>query len=180
MAIEIAGRYSLIVIPVAACFLSGCATGPIDLSGRTEEEPPPLATGIEVAEVETASQLVAGWHDLEQNTWRWTAVKFAVQLRPPVESQKRGAALEFRFTLPDVEISKRKAVTLFASVRGTQLAPQTYRAAGDKLYTRDVPAALLSGHSVRIDFTVDRPFVPGSGDLRELGVIGRSVRLELK
>jgi hypothetical protein len=75
-------------------------------------------------------------------------------------------------------ISQLHSVTLWASIQGTRLAPETYRQAGRAAYTRDVPASLLPGNTVRIDFELNRVMVPGKGDERELGVIADRVGLE--
>jgi hypothetical protein len=45
---------------------------------------------------------------------------------------------------------------------------------------REVPAALLTGHEVRIDFELDKAMVPGNGDPRELGIVADLVGLETK
>jgi hypothetical protein len=174
-------------ILISSAFLSlaaiaGCKSGALDLANRTEEEvtPPSLAGGIEVADPRAASQLVSGWRIVENNAWRWTARKFAVVLRPPIGAARRGAMLRLNFTLPQVVFSRFKAVTLTASIQGTRLAPETYNQPGAAVYTREVPASLLSGHSARIDFELDHAFIPDYGDPRELGLIAHRVALESK
>ena len=77
-------------------------------------------------------------------------------------------------------ISRLHSITLYASIQGTNLVPETYQKAGPALYTRDVPASLLSGNAVRLDFELNRVMVPGKGDSRELGVIVDRVGLEAK
>jgi hypothetical protein len=158
--------------------ISGCG-GP-DLSGRTEEEPPHSSTEVQVAGPHAGSQLISGWYNVERNSWRWTAGKFAVLLRPPIGSAAKGAILSFHFTLPEVVISRLHSVTLSASIQDTKLAPETYQKAGPAIYTRDVPANLLSSTTVRVDFELNRVMVPGNGDNRELGVIADRVGLESK
>jgi hypothetical protein len=91
-----------------------------------------------------------------------------------------GATLTLNFTVPAVVISQLHSVTLWASIQGSKLAPQTYEQGGRAAYTRDVPASLLSGKTVRIDFELNRVMVPGNGDRRELGVIADRVALEAK
>jgi hypothetical protein len=84
------------------------------------------------------------------------------------------------FTLPGVVFSRFKAVTLAASIHKERLSPETYRQPGEAVFTRDVPASLLSGHSVRVDFELDRATPPGNPDTRELGLIAHSVGFEGK
>ena len=183
MAIERAALQRLILtIPLllAASFATGCKSGEPDLTGRTEEEvaSPRPAAGIQVADPRAAPQLVAGWWDVEDHAWRWTARKFAVVLRAPIGAARRGATLRFNFTLPDVVFSHFKSLTLSASVEGTPLAPETYRRPGSAVYTREISAAILSAPSIRIDFGLDNAFSPGNGDPRQLGVIAHSLGLE--
>ena len=165
---------------LALCLLSGCRRGLPDLSSLTEEEAtPPLAAEIRVADARASSQLISGWHAVEHNAWRWTARKFSVVLRPPIGAVKGGAVLTLKFTLPEPVVARLKTITLAASIGDTQLKPQTYSRPGEFAYARDVPARLLSGHSVRIDFTLDKALPPGR-DLRELGVIADRLRLETR
>lgn len=177
MAIE-ATRRQLLICSLALCFTS-CHAAP-DLTTFTEEEPPRLPSSVDASDVGAASQLVSGWGPIEDRAWRWTAPHFAAVLRPPPGSPTLGAVLQLHFALPPVEMSRLHQVTLSASVQGFRLAPQTYSGDGDNLYTRDLPAKLLSGDSVRIDFELDKPFIPINGDPRPLGVIGKRVSLETK
>jgi hypothetical protein len=168
----------LTALLLAALVVTGCR-GP-DLTGLTEEEPPQPSAEVQVADPVTSSQLLSGWYKVEGNSWRWTAGKFAVLLRPPIGSATKGATLTLNFAVPDVVISQLHSVTLRASIQGTRLAPETYEQGGRAVYTRDVPASLLSGNTSRIDFELNRVMVPGKGDTRELGVIADRVGLEVK
>jgi hypothetical protein len=151
-----------------------------DLAGRTEEEPPLPSTQVQVAAPRASSQLISGWYNVERNSWRWTARRFTVVLRPPVGSAANGATLNFSFTVPNVVITRLHSVTLCAFIQTTRLAPETYQTSGKMTYTRDVPASLLSGETVRVDFELNRAMFPGKGDTRELGVIADRVGLEAK
>jgi len=166
------------VFLAALCMVTGC--GAPDLRDRTEEEPPVPSPEVQVADLRTRTQLLSGWHNVEQNAWRWTARNFAVRLRPPIGAAVKGASLTLHFTLPDVVISRLDSVTLSASLQSLRLAPQTYRTAGRALYVRDVSSSLLSGSTVRVDFQLDKVTVPGAGDTRELGVVVDRVGLESK
>jgi len=181
VAIEKIALRRILIIPVllSATFATGCKSQR-DYTGYTEEETsaPRPAAGVQVADPRAVPQLVSGWWDVEDHAWRWTARKFAVVLRAPIGSARRGAILRFRFTLPDVVFSRFKEVILSASMQGKLLAPETYRQPGAALYTRDIPPDLFSKPSVRIDFELDHSFTPGNGDSRDLGVIARSMGLE--
>jgi hypothetical protein len=165
---------------LSLCTVAACSHAAPDLSGYTEEEPPPYSTQIQVALPLAARQLDSGWYAVEQGSWRWTARNFAVVLRRPIGADRRGAVLTLHFILPDAVLAQLKSVTLRAFIEGSPLAPETYRASGKQVYTRDVPASLLSAHTLRIDFALDRAFVPGHGDLRELGVIADNVGLDTR
>jgi hypothetical protein len=178
VAIEAARRQ--IVVSSLALFFTACNTANPDLSAFTEEEPPRLSSSIRVWEPSTAAQLISGWNQVEDNAWRWTAQHFSVVLRPPPGSATRGATLQFHFYLPEPEMSRLKEVTLSASIQSSHFAPETYRAAGEAVYVREVPAIVLSGDSVRVDLALDKPFVPGNGDPRMLGVIAKRLSLESK
>ena len=146
----------------------------------TEEEAPRLASIVHTSDPKTAGQLVSGFYDVEQNAWRWAQKRFSVVLRPPVGSAQRGAVLNLKFTVPDVTITRLQNVTVSAALNGSPLAPEAYRKAGEYTYSRDVPPNLLTGDSVRVDFTLDKAMAPGEVDQRELGVVVLSVGLELK
>jgi hypothetical protein len=178
VAIE-ATRRQLLVSSVALC-LAACRTATPDLTRFTEEEPPRLSPSISTSDQGVAAQLVSGWEKIEYNAWRWTNPRFSAVLRPPPGSSTRGAILQFHFSLPEVEMSRLKELTLSASIQGFRLAPETYRAVGEAVYVREIPAAVLSGDSVRVDFTLDKPYIPGNGDPRALGVIAKRLGLETK
>lgn len=145
-----------------------------------EEGPPKLLTTINMGDAKAEKQLVSGFYPIEANAWRWTGKDFTVILRPPAGSAAQGANLVFALSIPQVVVDKLHSVTLTASVNGTALAPQTYSQEGQAEYKRDAPAAALTGDSVRIDFHLDKAMPPGNGDMRQLGVIARSVALEAK
>ena len=178
MAIE-ATRRQLFVSSALLC-LAACRTATPDLTGFTEEEPPRLSPSISTSDRGVAAQLVSGWEKIEYNAWRWTNPRFSAVLRPPPGSSTLGATLQFSFSLPEVEMSRLKELTLSASIQGFRLAPETYRAVGEAVYVREVPAAVLSGDSVRVDFALDKPYVPGNGDPRALGLIAKRLGLETK
>jgi hypothetical protein len=127
-----------------------------------------------------ANQLVSGFYDVESNAWRWTMQKFAVNLRPPAHAAQQGATLELHLTVPPPSIQKLGSLTLSASIGAVPLAPETYSKAGEYTYRRDVPANVLAGDAVRIDFQLDKAVPPGDVDKRELGVVASSVGLAAK
>jgi hypothetical protein len=144
----------------------------------TNEEAPALASVVAMADPHAATQLVAGFYGVEQNSWRWTAGRFSVLLRPPRAAASNGALLQLKFAIPEASITKRQAVSLSASVNGTALAPETYRQAGEFVYSRDVPANLLTGDAARVDFSLDKTIPPSASDARELGIVALTAGLQ--
>ena len=138
---------------------------------QTVEETPALASVVATADPQVAKQLVGGFYGVEQNSWRWTAGRFSVLLRPPRTAAANGAVLQLKFAIPDVAFSKMKGMSLSAYVNGTALAPESYTQAGGFTYSRDVPANLLAGDVARLDFAVDKTIPPSAADRRELGVV---------
>jgi len=148
---------------------------------ETEEESPRLSSIVHVSDPRTSSQLISGWHDIEQNSWRWTSGKFSVMLRPPRRAAEDGAMLWLRFAIPAPVIAKLKAVALSATVNGAMPLPaESYTQSGDFVYTRAVPPRVLGGESVRIDFSLDKSLAATETDHRELGIVVTAVGLESK
>ena len=141
--------------------------------------PAGLASMVHTNDPRSAAQLVSGFYGIEQNAWRWTAQRFAVDLKPPAGAAQKGASLNVQLAVPDAILDKLKSVSLTATIGSTSLPPETYMQAGSFSYVRDVPANLLAGDTVRINFQLDKALPPGQ-DARELGVIVKSVALDAK
>jgi len=146
--------------------------------GGTDEETPRVRSVLAMGDPKVEPQLVNGFYGIEAGAWRWTGKQFTVTLRPPFGAAQKGAKLTVKLTVPDVAIQKMKSVSLSANVAGTALAPETYTMTGDYTYVRDVPADILGGDVVRVDFQLDKSMPPSGGDIRELGLIVLSVGLE--
>jgi len=147
---------------------------------QTEEEGPRLASVVHLSDPKIEPQLVNGFYGIEGNAWRWTAKTFVVVLRVPAGANQRGATLDLAFTVPNVVVEKLKTVTLSAVADGHPVPPETYSQDGQFDYKRDIAPGSLPNNSVRIEFQLDKAMPPANGDLRELGVIVRSIGLEAK
>jgi hypothetical protein len=147
---------------------------------KTEEQGASLASVVHVADPNSASQLLSGFHEIEQNSWRWTMGRFAVSLRPPSNAAQKGATLQLKLSVAEPIIQKFKAIALSAKIGATALPPESYTQSGEFVYSRDVPPDLLTGNSVTVEFALDKYAQPGEFDGRELGVIVSSVGLEPK
>ncbi|HZT28752.1 MAG TPA: hypothetical protein VFA33_02625 [Bryobacteraceae bacterium] len=175
-------RFPVLAASVAVLVLCGAACKRRDRVRleQTDEQAPQLASVVHVADPRNASQLVSGFYDIEQNSWRWTAGKFAVLLRPPRTAARKGAVLELKFSVPEAVLSTLKTISLSATVNGAPLTPETYTQPGQFTYSRDLSPSLLAGDSVKVDFALDKTLPPRGADQRELGVIVSSVGLTPK
>jgi len=145
------------------------------------EEPdtgPRLASIVPMNEPHAAAQLLSGFYAVENNAWRWTAGKFSVQLRTP-PAASNGATVSLSFTLPDVIVQKLKKIKITASIGGMELKSQEFDTPGPYVFSADVPASLLTGPSVNVDFAVDKTMRP-DGDRRDLAIIANSVGITPK
>jgi hypothetical protein len=157
----------------------GCKQKPSQTVMVDDESQPALSV-LHVAHPRADTQLLNGFHKVEQGSWRWTMGSFAVALEPPAGAAQNGARLELRFTLPDPVVARHKTVTLSASVAGTALPPETYTKAGEYTYTRDVPSAALSTPPVKVTFALDHFLKAGEVEPRELGLVVSTVGLLAK
>jgi hypothetical protein len=169
-----------LAVLAAMLVFTGCRSRHKVKVQATEEEAPSLASTVHMADPRVAAQLISGFYTVEDQSWRWTAGKFAVLLRPPRGATQKGATLQFKFALPEPVISKLQTVSITATVNGTKLPAQTYNAAGEFSYAQDVPPSLLGGEAVKVEFALDKALPPGAGDQRELGVVAQSVGFEPK
>jgi hypothetical protein len=164
----------------AFCAAAACNRRKRSLAAYTDEEVSLLASALLVSDPRVAQQLISGWYPVEQNSWRWTAKRFAAVLGLPPGAVQKGAVLKLHFAIPDAVIAQLKQLTVTASVQGALLPPETYSKPGDAIYTRDLPASLLSGSSMRVDFILDKALPPSPSDRRELGVVVSRLTLEPK
>jgi hypothetical protein len=147
---------------------------------QNEEEPPTRTMSlIRMGDPKGSPQLLSGFYGVENNAWRWTARTFSVLLRTPPSSASQGAVVTFAFTLPDVTIQKLKNIEITASVNGTKLKSAGYDKAGANIFSADIPPSLLSGDSVKVDFSLDKAVAPDV-DRRELGVVANSIGISGK
>jgi hypothetical protein len=167
---------------VAALVLSplGCKRPDKVQVQETVEEGPHLASALKMGDPKVETQLINGFYGIEGNAWRWTARQFTAVLKTPLGASQRGGALELSLTVPPVVIEKLKTVSLAASIDGKPLPPESYTQAGPYSFKREVPAAWLSGDSIKVEFQLDKAMPPTGADARELGVVVGALSLEPK
>jgi hypothetical protein len=164
-------RRIAVLVLTAALALSGCKRKHHPNPAATIEEESELASVISVAEPRDSSQLLNGFHAVEQNAWRWTMKEFAVSLGPPPNSALRGAKLELNFSLPDVVKDKLLGVTITPAVAGVKLKPFKVEKTGDQVASFDVSYEQLKSEAVVVQFFLDKGIPPSTGDSRELGLV---------
>jgi len=148
----------------------------VTVQNEEQDTGPRMASVVRMNDSKASVQLLKGFHSVENDSWRWTEGKFSVLLRTPLAAAQRGASLTLAFTVPDLIIQKLKDITLTASIDGMVLKSAEYKKAGAYVFSADVPASMLSGESVKVDFALDKS-LPPDVDLRELGIIASSVGL---
>lgn len=171
-------------LALALCFcalLSGCKRRERKIRvQQTEEDSATLASVIHMGDPKAAPQLLKGFYNIEENSWRWTMGKFAVALRPPRNASVRGATLHLKFVIPPAVIDKIKTTSIGASISGTELSKETYTQPGEFDYSREVEGRLLPGEAVNVEFSMDKFLTAGMVEQRELGLIVTSVGFEAK
>jgi hypothetical protein len=139
---------------------------------------PALTSLVHMNDANAGTQLLSGFYGLENNSWRWTSGKFSVLLRTP-PGAGQGGVVTFAFSIPEVAIQRLRNIAITASINGTNLKSSAYDKAGANIFTAEIPPALLTGDSIKVDFTLDKT-IPPDIDKRELGVVATSVGLSGK
>lgn len=172
--------FPALLMIVAVMSAPGCLRRKKAQVETVEEYSKDMASVVHSADPASAVQLLKGFHDVEQNAWRWTKSQFSVTLRVPGGARTKGGKLELKFTLPEVVIHHTKSTTLSAKMNQWILEPQSYSQAGEHLYTREVPAEALQADAVTVDFSFDKFLAAGQVEMRELAAIVSTVALESK
>ena len=169
--IGLLGLPAILLLSLTGCRYKEPAESPPDQAAAR------LMSTVYTADPNAAPQLLSGFYQVEDYSWRWTGQRFSVVLRPP-EGAGRAANLVVQLAVPDVVIQKLHSITLSAAVRGAQLDPETYTKPGDYKYTRAIARKLLASEESRIDFQLDKVMPPAGQDVRQLGIVVTSIGLE--
>jgi hypothetical protein len=110
------------------------------------------------------TQLVDGWHVLENGAWRWTARRFGLTVAPGAQR------LSLKVTVPpNLELP----LTLTARAGGATIATHTLTRPGDFECVQMVPP----GAEVLVEFELDRALSPDATDGRERAIVVRGIEL---
>jgi tRNA (mo5U34)-methyltransferase len=104
------------------------------------------------------TQLLHGWHKLENDAWRWAARRFSIAV-------EETGTMTLRLTVPDVLPSP---LTLTASCGGATVRRQLER--GDSEFEMEVRPGMA-------EFELDKALPPGPEDGRERGIVVRGVEI---
>jgi hypothetical protein len=172
-----APRFSLVILALIA---TACNARHDRVTVQNEEETATrMASLVRMNDPGTTAQMLSGFYNLENNSWRWTSGKFSILLRTPPGAAAQGGVVTFAFTLPDVVIQKLKSIAITASMNGMNLNSAEFDKPGPNTFTANVPPALLTGESLQVDFALDKT-IPPDVDKRALGVIANSIGISTK
>jgi tRNA (mo5U34)-methyltransferase len=110
------------------------------------------------------TQLVEGWHVLENGAWRWTKRRFSLTVAPGARR------LRLKVTVPE---NLELPLTLTARAGGATIATHTIARPGDWECAQLVPP----GAEVLVEFELDRALAPDSTDGRERAIVVRAIEL---
>jgi 2-polyprenyl-3-methyl-5-hydroxy-6-metoxy-1,4-benzoquinol methylase len=112
------------------------------------------------------ADLEYGWHEPENEGWRWTMQQFAVRVKPHAAGQR----VKLAIYIPDALMRFGPPLRLEAAVNGTGLGEEVYRQPGDQLYARTLPPWQGPEGSL-LEFRLSRALPADETDDRERGVI---------
>ncbi len=175
----------LVALLAAALLFVACPKNEPELNPPTGQEtatptqpPAELLSTVHMADPRGAVQLLAGFYDVEQGTWRWTKKAFSVALKPPPPLPDETVTIELRFTVPEVSIRQLQTLTLSATVNGVPVGAETFDKPGDYTFTKPVPAEALDQKIAKVEFRLDNAIAAGEIETRELGLVATSVALK--
>jgi hypothetical protein len=164
--------------PALALLAVNCQRPAAVLLRQADNSGAGLSSIVYTGDPNSAPQLIKGFFEIEDYSWRWTAQRFSVILRPPAGATGESATLAMGLAVSDGVIAKLGNITLDAAIGSIALSPETYTKSGSYTYTREVSASLLTKEEVQVDFWLDKAMKPDGRDIRELGIIVSSVGLE--
>lgn len=167
-----------LAITAAFCVTPACKRRKSLTVDLTDEGAGQLSSVVHTADPKTATQLTRGFHAVEQNSWRWTKGHFSVALQTPPTAAVKGGVLTLKFGLPDLLIERLKSIEVSAVVNGRQLPAKKFDKPGEHEYSVPVPAEAFSSEVVSVDFSLSKYLAAGEVDLRELGLVAKTIAIE--
>ncbi len=109
------------------------------------------------------TQLLSGWHKLENDAWRWTERRFSVAVEEP-------GTLTLGCTAPPLLLDHVGSLAITARAEGSVVARREFPSAGDYDFAIPVKPGV-------IEFEAAKALPPDASDGRERGLIVRAVEL---
>lgn len=116
--------------------------------------------------------LLEGWHELEEDAWRWTSRRFALRISNLPASSGR---MVLPFVLPEPVFQHTGPITLRVTVNGVALPPQNYVRPGTCQFVAPLRGL---GDTLLAEFEVDKALPPQPNDNRERALIIRPSDVE--
>jgi len=129
-----------------------------------------LLSSVQTADPKASTQL-EGFHQIEDNRYRWTKREFAMTLLVPDTLTPAVVQLELQIYIPNAVTQKLGPIQISAQSNNHAIEPETFVQSGTFNYTRDIPADWLRIGPNRINFQLDKSLPPSATDGRELGII---------
>jgi hypothetical protein len=159
------------VLCALALLVAGCGKKTAQNGEAESAADAPLVSSFKMNAPSAKKQLTKGVYQLEAGAWRWTAGNFTITMKTPGGAAQKGATLTLNLVAADSVLKEVHSQSLTAAIGPTSLKTEKYVDPGPHTFTADVPASLLTGDTVAIDFSLDNSLPPGSTDRRELGII---------
>ena len=109
-----------------------------------------------------------GWYEPEQDSWRWTAKRFSLEVVLPLEQPVAGFALSIG--VPEGVGANTQSITVSCSIRGERVGSAAYEAPGPVEFAGKFPPFAAHEPILQVEFSVNSSLCVSSGDLRELGI----------
>ena len=109
-----------------------------------------------------------GWHDIENDAWRWTNRRFSLEVTLPQEPVAREFAL--KLVVPEPVLSATGTMAVHCHVGGIPAGELTCCSPGEIEFRGTFPPRNNRGERLKLEFTVDSGFSPQE-DRRDLGIV---------
>lgn len=109
-----------------------------------------------------------GWHPAEEDSWRWTAKRFAIEVVLPHGGVTREFAL--KFLVADAIIQASGEIKIGCHIAGQSAGSMTFDQAGITEFRGILPPCASDDPVVTLEFTVENSY-QSDKDPRELGVL---------
>jgi tRNA (mo5U34)-methyltransferase len=113
-------------------------------------------------------RVISGWHEVEQDAWRWTMKRFSLEVVLPKDRPAREFAL--KFTVPEVVIAGSPTVRIKCSIGGEPAGSIMCDSPCTIEFRGVFPESALAKPEIVLDFEIESSFA-SPGDERDLGIL---------